>query len=445
MPSLLHRQRAIFVVLAVLMVGSTLLWHLPLMLWDHLDLAPIYQVWQEGGLSISGIWHHGNHLHASAYGALLVTTELSGGQPWLDSMLSFVLLLGYVLLVMRMVRSAWPAEANLWLWFGMVFLALYPGHLTNLQWGWQVGVFLALFGVALCIHGLSTGALVWWRNAYALAGAALACTSFATGPALLPAALVIISMRRELPTGRRVLHAAPWLLLAGLVAMEYTKLVGAGHGMSQEAGLLVLARYSFNYIGGGVLRTATDLAGWLALIAVLAAAHMIWVGRRRRESLPWVGMLVFGLGSAALTAVGRAALFGPDHAFATRYVSFSSVFWLGWVGLFVVVRPALGGAGRWLSALAATLVGLAVANGLHVAKKAARNSVRAHEVAAIIRQDFPAVDPAVLDEIYYPGQADAARRHLKVLRSYGFAPFGKMPSVGGVGAGSGQEDAGRAQ
>ena len=42
--------------------------------------------------------------------------------------------------------------------------------------------------------------------------------------------------------------------------------------------------------------------------------------------------------AALLTALGRAAPFGAEHGFMTRYVSYSLLFWFGW---FVLVLGAL--------------------------------------------------------------------------------------------------------
>ena len=172
-------------------------WHIPLMLWDHLDLVPIYRAWQDGALSQSEFWRfHGGHLHSAAYAVLLVTTAVSGGQPWLDCMVSLALLLAYAAVVLSIARDSLAAAPRTgWL---VVGFALYPGHLANLQWGWQVAVFLCLLGVVVAIRALSAGSLTWQRQAVALAGAAVAYASFATAIALIPAALTLIALRGEL-------------------------------------------------------------------------------------------------------------------------------------------------------------------------------------------------------------------------------------------------------
>nr|WP_180529220.1 hypothetical protein [Staphylococcus haemolyticus] len=60
-----------------------------------------------------------------------------------------------------------------------------------------------------------------------------------------------------------------------------------------------------------------------------------WTAARRWQSAlrPWLALMLFGIGCALLTALGRAGEYGPDHAFVTRYVSFSSLFRFGRTGL----------------------------------------------------------------------------------------------------------------
>ena len=77
-----------------LMLLATWCVHLPMMLWDHIDLVPMYEAWRSGALGSSAFWqvHDGSHLHVAAYAVLLATTWASGGQPWLDCLASVALL-----------------------------------------------------------------------------------------------------------------------------------------------------------------------------------------------------------------------------------------------------------------------------------------------------------------------------------------------------------------
>ena len=156
---------AFFATLAVALLAATMAWHIPMMLWDHLDLVPMLDASRRPGIDYRGLLeiHQGSHLHATAYLVLLATTELSGGRTWLDCLVSWSLLVAFALVVLWTGK---PVVSGGGTWaFAVIFFALYPGHLANLQWGWQVAVFLCLLGVALTIAALTRpvrpGRLTW--------------------------------------------------------------------------------------------------------------------------------------------------------------------------------------------------------------------------------------------------------------------------------------------
>lgn len=98
--------------------------------------------------------HHGSHVHAPAYAVLLALT-------------------GYAALFLGVTRKSLAANgAEAW-HLAIIFFALFPGHLANLQWGWQVAVFISLGGVAVMILALTRRQLSWHLNIAALAAAAL--------------------------------------------------------------------------------------------------------------------------------------------------------------------------------------------------------------------------------------------------------------------------------
>lgn len=415
-----------FAVFALALLGLSLLWHVPMMLWDHLDLVPILQAWREGRLLESDFWSfHGGHMHALAYAVLLVTTTLSSGQPWLDTVVSWTLLATFAAIVVRLAAASVPVAPARQRWLLCVaFLALYPGHLVNLQWGWQVAVFLCLLGVAVVVRSLGAPKLTWWLNASALVAAVLAYFSFATAAALVPVAVAMIVARRDLSHGRRTWFAAPWLGLGLLIAYRYqsTSLI-----LASDYSAWQLVQYTLNFLGAGISRFATDLAPWLALAALVTGIQAFVVARHERVALYWWGLFLFAIASALLTGLGRAGPFGADHAFVTRYVSFSSLFWLGWLGLsLIAMRCSRDGVGRWRSRLAVVMMVFAVGNALHMVKQAQRVGENTREIARQVRETHPDVDPGLLAGIYFeqPLVADA---RLQTLRDWSFPPFAQAP------------------
>jgi hypothetical protein len=414
----------VFAALALLLLVLTLAWRIPMMLWDHLDLVPIYDAWRAGTLGYSGFLSiHGGHLHTAAYVLLLATTQLSGGETWLDCLASWALLVAFAAVVAWMSRSWWPDASRISrvLALLVVLLALHPGHLANLQWGWQVAVFLCLASVAVTILCLTRETLAPWQVGVAVIATVVALLSFATSIALLPTALVLLALRRELPAWRRLAYGLPWLVAGVLLALEYRR--PEGTGIAGHAGTVVA--YAFNFLGAGLARFATDLAPWLALGGLVTGAWAFAVARRRQEALAWLGFLLFGGFAALAVAAGRAAPFGSEHAFVTRYVSFSLLFWIGWAGLVATAWLDATAMPRAIRASVWLVVLLSVANALHMARKAERLSERTQAIADTVRATWPAVDAALLGEISFD-QPAIARERLERLHALGFAPFGAV-------------------
>lgn len=418
------------VALGLVLLLATWCWYVPLMLWDHLDLLPLYRAWQDGALAQSDFWRfHGGHLHSAAYAVLLATTWASQGQPWLDCLVSLLLLFAYAALVLAMARDSLAAAAPR-TWWLVVGFALYPGHLANLQWGWQVAVFLCLLGVALAIRALGGAALSGRRQALALLGGGIAYLSFATAIALIPTALVLIALHGESSWRRRAVYALPWLLAAVAVAVQYRL---AGPADTGGAPPLTMAHYLLNFLGAGVARFATDLAPLAGAAGLVSGFAAIVHTRDRRASLPWCGLFVFGLVAAALAAAGRAGSYGADQAFSSRYVSFSSMFWLGWAGLIALAPPLRAGLMRRLGTAAWGLLALlAVVNALHLIRRAAQVGADTRRIAAQLRDTYPRTDEALLRQIYFE-RADIAAERLATLRALGFAPFSDRPAEAGTG------------
>jgi hypothetical protein len=430
-PTLRRRYPALL--LAGGLLVATVAWHIPLMLWDHLDLVPLLVALQAGqGLSFEFWAIHGGHFHSAAYAVLIVTTTVSGGQPWLDCVVSWLLLGCFAWLIARFTDEARkpvsPApvgaddRASAW-WLLPVMLALHPGHLANLQWGWQVAVFLCLLGVGLALLALTRPRLGIGHNTLALAAALLALASFATAIALIPAALLVIALRHDIARQRRLLLMLPWLAL-GLAAALFFRSQSL-HAPAVDTDLVVAGVYALNFLGGGIGRFATTVAPWLAVLGLASAAAMLPSSWARREALPWIGLMAFALGSAVAVALGRAGAFGADQAFATRYVSFSLLFWIGWVGLLLVVRPSPS---RRIAAALALVLLFALGNAVQMTTKAARVAADSRAVAAQIHATHPAVDEHLLGSIYFDDPS-TARERLAALNALGYAPFGRPPAT----------------
>lgn len=415
----------LFAVLALALLLMTLLWQIPMMLWDHLNLVPMLNAWHEGELLHSAfLGFDGAHIHVAAYAVLLVTANLSHGHPWLADTVSWVLLLATAVIVLSFIRATvkFNTQGRVAMATMLVFLTLYPGHLANLQWGWQVAVFLCLFGVAVVIWSLTRPRLSWPNNLIALIGAALSFCSFATALAIFPVALLLITLRYDQSRGRRALMAIPWFAACLGIALVYRRFANVAMDQDVPTELYYLA----NFLGAGISRLATDIAPWLGSCGVILAAWAVWRCRREQRCLPWIGLAAFGLLAGVLIALGRDAALGPNQAFVSRYVSFSIFFWLGLFGLLCSIHIDMPV--RGLRAAMVVIAAFACANALQLMHRAERLGVRTGITASTIRETWPHVDKALLARIYFDKPRVAFQR-LGKLRSWGYAPFDKPAPV----------------
>ncbi|KQR18530.1 hypothetical protein ASF90_03425 [Xanthomonas sp. Leaf148] len=409
----------------MVLVWLTLRWHIPILLWDHLDIVPIYQAWQDGDLGASEFWkvHDGSHLHTAAYAILLLTTWVSHGQTWLDCLVSVAVLAVCGLLLVRMAIREFEGRLSPGWILVFVFLALYPAHLINLQWGWQVAVFVSLLGVIAPVYLLTSATLRWPANLCAVVCATVGVLGFSTALAAFPVAVWLIIRHRSHPLGLRLSMCLPWLVA---VIWLFMLLRGGNAGSFVEnPDIVTLSRYVLNYLGSGLMHFSNEMAPVFAVIAMGTAIWAILRVRLREDLVPWVSLMGLSVGFAIMTAWGRATLFGAEHGFMPRYASFSVLFWIGWFG---VMLAAFRDAPHWpwVRALLLLCVCAAAFNGLHLAKKAVKVSERSQRIAVQIQQGYPHVDQQVLTEAY-DWRSKFAEERLRTWHRYGFAPFEDQP------------------
>ncbi len=222
----------------------------------------------------------------------------------------------------------------------------------------------------------------------------------------------------------------PWLLVCG-VAVYFLR--GTAHVLSHFSAESVIqaltklrvgtiGEYILDYLGAGVVRFVPAAAPWLAAVALVSGVAAAIRLRHLRLAWPWIGFLAFGVLSALLTALARYGE-GESQAFASRYVSFSVLFWIGWSGLFCLngrdrARPRIAWSPMWL--WLATV--LALVNAVDMTRESARLGVETRDLAKVLCTTWPQVDDSVLAGMYYGG-AQVARERLQTLRDLGFAPF----------------------
>lgn len=417
--------RLLFYGLSLLLLMLACTWQLPMIMYDHLDLIPVLEQFKAGNLSMEKMlaWH-GGHNHLVAYLVLLFTSQLSNGWLMADILASWIFLLAYsgvmCLCIHRIQMGPGNVQRRLLL-LVTIAMTLSTLHLPNLIWGWQVAVFINLFGLSLGVAAVCLTVPWVARLLLGVAGMVLAVSSFATGIVLFPAMVTGIVMRREISNVQKASLVVIWaVLLSWLMYHLDFFSEGVKPGKLELAGIIV---YTFNYLGGGIVRFAT----LFSFPVVIFGLAMLWIALRdlfldsRRLAALWSMVAVFGFGAALLTAYGRYDMYGAHQAWVIRYGSFAGLLWFAVIG-------AMTSAGYWRHENRLRRIGLKaltfmfVFNSLHFIPQARDFSDDAHELAHTAQREWPEVAPDVLASLY-PTDPAVAVRGLQYLHDHRYPPF----------------------
>jgi hypothetical protein len=263
--------------------------------------------------------------------------------------LTLLLTLGSLLAVLWLIVRT--PVINVWekALLGVVasFLIFSPYQQTQ----WLVG---ALFSNTMGITPVIVAIVLWssrlnfWvKFALALAMALLATVSFIAGLVIWLFPPILLWVTRPTPSLKvRALACGAWLALMGSCLFLYFHGLEAGQSSIrlsealvrwQEVTVFILSvigsSVSFQpYVQAVVLGPAL---GAIYLVLLLLALGLHWryfiSPDGLHAALPWLGFIAFGVGNAALLALGRLDI--VDAAFFTRYTAYTAFFFVGWLAI----------------------------------------------------------------------------------------------------------------
>ncbi len=346
--------------------------------WDEWLLLPL--LWQQahGGVSLSALLTpHNEHIPLVPRIALLALAQASGWNLWYECVANIVtgaaILAALVLVVRRRSRPAVERHA---LYATLAVVTFSLNQWENWIWGWQLAVFLnaAALAWALVLLTASPNAV---RLLLASGCGLVATFSFGNGLLFWPATLPLVWARwRQRPAGLvywcLVAAAATWVYLSRL---DLSVLIGVERraldaGQMLDVTLRTLGSALTGHLDGSRLVAVVGAAG--LLLAVVTSARHLRRPDWRAETLAWTALLLYGIGTALLVALGRTI--PPHEAIPPRYLTFINLFWIA-----VVV---LSDRGRWRQVSMALIVaGAATATALqareqYVQRKASLLSAR---------------------------------------------------------------------
>ncbi len=257
---------------------------------------------------------------------------------------AFSLLLLAVTLVIMVRLLPTDLRANGWLRTGFGFtLALFcftpvAAHSVAMGFSGSIWFFAnALSVAAIAVLSWRAERGSYWTLWPVLLLGTLGAFTHSTHLMLWPAVLVGALFLR-LRFRRLILLAAGATWILALFVFTYQSL--ASHPAPTTRGISTLLSYTAVYLGG-LFSADVNLArvvGSVAMLgSVISLALMVclpWVWKTlpskdlRTDLAPWLMIQLYGLGNAAMAAIGRAG-FGMEQALASRYASMAALFWVG--------------------------------------------------------------------------------------------------------------------
>jgi hypothetical protein len=294
-------------------------------------------------------------------------------------------------------------------------------------WGLMSSFLGAVLPLVLALWLLTGRAPSWWRLLAASGLAALATWNVGPGVVLWPA----LALAAWLAGYRRPAH-----LLFGIVAFVVSMavfLVGHARPVVTAGSAVELASYTLAFLGGPLvpedarfIPLATALGALGLGVVVASVGTLTDEGGGLEPTAAWLGLCAFSLGTAALAALARAPLLDtvPLQPLRARYVTLSTPFWVGVVGLVILAvtttrrrRALVVSAWALLAALAPFYL---LAN--VTAARAPVLPTSAHERCL---QAFPTTrDATCLADVVYSPRAIQTR--IDTLAALGLAAFRKL-------------------
>ena len=259
-----------------------------------------------------------------------------------EEYLSALMLFGATALVICAHKRRSPERR--WIWYCPVaFLLLSLAQAGNALWGFQIAWYMVLLMTALALFLLDSAQLRWPLFGVAIAAAVVASFSSLQGLLVWPAGLLLIYLRRRVPSLGIV-----WIGSALVTGMIY--FVGYSFNDPQSA--------SLDHLVGSLtffLRVVGDIVGQsqpgvpVTLFGTVLIVTAIWTlvrfsvggrtstgGRPFALSLIFFGLLFSGVTTLGRSGIGIPGLSNPEY----RYTIFA-IFVL--VGLYLaVLDPPVG-------------------------------------------------------------------------------------------------------
>ncbi|AZL16394.1 hypothetical protein [Rickettsiales endosymbiont of Stachyamoeba lipophora] len=403
---------------AIIFIIYTLSFYHTMLLWDHFDILFYVEKYYQGTLTLLDTFQpHGSHFHTVGYWFMLANLILSKGNLLYDAIGNIIFtLIAFGFLYIQIKETASQLNNYKFLHFFLpiaAFTLFSLDQASNLVWGWQIAVFINILGTILVIINLSRTKLTLSNMILAIIGVFIAFYTFTTGLALWPIGLTLICLHQNLPITKKYNYIIIWLVCGiAIISHFYLAIISQSFSVSTLNLFQIikyLGHFTLLYIGSPIVRFANDLAPLFTILGLSIFGWFICSFRKQPKiitiALPYIAFILYGLGTAILTAFGRME-YGPNQALISRYISFANFFWLGIFGLIIISilvkkQNQSQHTHKILIGLLTIILSLKLINSIQVSKKNAFISYKYRTLEKLIVEQYPTMSEQNLSTLYW--------------------------------------------
>lgn len=310
---------------------------------DAWEFVPTLDRFYAGRLSFADLWHqHNEHRIFLPRTVMVLLAWLTHWNLRAELAATLAFTLGTFVCILALWRRT-ASRTDIRLLGPALLLAgllvFSPAQYEIWLWGWLLQITMNVFFVVATIVILTGRG--YDRTQFVLASLACfaATNSFAAGLILVPVYLGLTLWRFWKVPGSWVYFIAASLWAILLVCLYFIGLkssAGSSRYVLELRQLPLFLPYVCAYLGAPLANWNAGMAIAIGALGLVTFAGFLTGLIRRHVSsdlAPCLALAAFAIGTALLTAFGRAAS-GPAQALSSRYIVYSTLFWIAWLGLF---------------------------------------------------------------------------------------------------------------
>ncbi|MBL7645005.1 MAG: hypothetical protein JNK74_02335 [Candidatus Hydrogenedentes bacterium] len=408
------------------LVGMYLFYSIDYPYYDQWDFVPFLEKAYARQLTWTDFWaQHNEHRLVFPRLLMLVLARLSHWNIYLELGANFILA-GLTWLVLCAQAKAGGRRVfegtSITIYLMLTLLIFSLSQWQNWFNGWQLQEFMNVLAAVLSFIALTWGGLPGLGIGLAACFGLVATGSFANGILVWPIGLILLILQRaerdkylrfELLGWFAVGMAVTWAYLRDYATPSYHPPLSSALNQPLQCVLYVLA-----YLGQPVWNldpVVSIVMGMIGLLLWSTSLAQLFLSRVSLRVLsPWIGMALYAIGTAAITALGRVDI-GLDQAMSSRYVTMANLLWVAVAIQFYWVARLNDGpiVRRTLAVKVVALCALLLTASLTGAYRWAE---RHHAYSGLRNQVLQGYDLESLHTVYPPNPAAVVERRVILHR-----------------------------